>query len=204
MAQTLVLTTCAGGVDSTAEAQTLLERVPHLVGLAPPKRDRLIDLLHRLYPGERYLEPLRPDLLGEELVDRALRDDPELLKAAFGQSVPREQVHNGLTVLTRLAQRRPDAERWLEQVLASDLEALAEPAIRVAIETGRPMGRMLARALRSQPLKEPSRLEPLIPKQTTELLDVGVVVMTQQCARSRGPITSRRRSPGSPTICPIA
>jgi hypothetical protein len=76
VAQTLALTTLAGGVDDKAEARTLLERVPHLAGLAPPKRDRLIELLHRLYPGERYLEPLRPDLLGEELADQGTRRLP--------------------------------------------------------------------------------------------------------------------------------
>jgi tetratricopeptide (TPR) repeat protein len=183
VAQAEALITLAGGVESRAEARTLLGRVPHLAGLAPPKRDRLIDLLHRLYPSERHLEPLRPDLLGEELVDRALSDDPELLKAAFGEGVSGTQVRNGLTVLTRLAQRRPVAERWLEQALASDLEGLAEPAIQVAIETGHSMGKMLAEALEAQPLKDPARLEPLIPWKTGALLDVGVIVMTQQWNR---------------------
>ncbi|MGH6918986.1 MAG: hypothetical protein ACREJ0_14935, partial [Geminicoccaceae bacterium] len=50
VAQAEALITLAGGVDSKAEARTLLERVPHLLGLAPPIRDRLIDLLRRLYP----------------------------------------------------------------------------------------------------------------------------------------------------------
>ena len=89
VAQAEALITLAGGVDNKAEARELLGRVPHLSSVATPKRDRLIDLLHRLYPGERYLEPLRPDLLGEELVDRALSDDAELLKAALGDGVAR-------------------------------------------------------------------------------------------------------------------
>jgi hypothetical protein len=182
VAQALALTTLAGGVDNKAEARTLLERAPNLSGLAPPKLDRLIDLLRRLYPGQRYMEPLQPDLLGEELVDRVLSDDPALLTAGL-KDASLEQVRSALTVLTRLAQRRPDTERWLEAALASDLEGLAEPAIQVAIETGHPMGTMLARVLEKQPLEDPARLEPLIPAKTTELLYVGVVAMAQQWSR---------------------
>jgi hypothetical protein len=126
VAQALALTTLAGGVESKTEAQELLRRVPNLAGLAPPKRDRLIDVLHRLYPGEQHLEPLRPDLLGEHLVGRALDDAPDLLGAALGKGVSRGQVQNGLNVLTRLAQRRSAAERWLEEALATDLEGPAE------------------------------------------------------------------------------
>jgi tetratricopeptide (TPR) repeat protein len=183
VAQALALVTLAGGVENKAEARTLAGRAPNVSGLTPPKRDRLIDLLHRLYPGERYLEPVRPDLLGEDLVDRALCKDPELLKVAFIEDASRDQILNGLTVLARLAQRRPDAERWMEQTLAGDLERLAEPAIQVAIEIGHPMGKILAEALQKQPLGDPSRLEPLIPSKTTELLGVGVVVMAQQWSR---------------------
>ena len=52
------------------------------------------------------------------------------------------------------------------------------------------MGKVLAQALEKQPIGEPFRLEPLIPEQTTELLDVGVVVMTQQWDRMRGRLRS--------------
>ncbi|HEX5080070.1 MAG TPA: tetratricopeptide repeat protein [Geminicoccaceae bacterium] len=183
VAQAVALTTLAGGVNHKAEARMLLAHVPSHFALTPTKRDRLIDLLRRLYPGERYLEPLRPDLLGEELVGKALSDDPALLTAALGGGASQDQVQNALTVLTRLAQRRPDAERWLEQAFAGDLERLAEPAIRVAIETGPPMGKVLAQALTLQPLKEPARLEPMIPGKTAELIEVGVVVLTQQWSR---------------------
>jgi hypothetical protein len=99
VAQALALTTLAGGVDNKAEARTLLERAPNLSGLAPPKLDRLIDLLRRLYPGQRYMEPLQPDLLGEELVDRVLSDDPALLTAGL-KDASLEQVRSALTVLT--------------------------------------------------------------------------------------------------------
>jgi hypothetical protein len=189
--QTMALITLAGGASNRSSTSDIIARTPRLQGAPRALLQDLGNVLSGLYPNplrandqrSRPIEPLRPDLLGEELVDRALSDDPELLEAAFGAGVSGTQIENGLTVLTRLAQRRPAAEQWLEQPLAVDLERLAAPAIQVAIETGHPMGRMLAQALEKQPIGEPSRLEALIPEQTTELLDVGVLVMTQRWDR---------------------
>ena len=184
VAQALALVTLAGGVGGKAEARSLLERAPKLAGLAPPKRDRLIDLLHRLYPGERYLEPIRPDLLGEHLVEQALADDPSLLAAALAG-----QPAAPLTVLTRLARRRPVARRWLEQAFTQDLERLAEPAMQVAIETGDPIGPVLADELERRTkagefldYDKLQRLESAIPEQTTALRELGAAIMTQMRA----------------------
>jgi tetratricopeptide (TPR) repeat protein len=188
--QAMTLITLAGGAPNRSAAIEIMARAPRLRTASRALLDDLGNVLSGLYPNplrangqrDRPIEPLRPDLLGEELVDRALSDDPGLLTAGL-EGVSREQAHSGLTVLTRLARRRPEAARWLEQAFAADLEVLAEPAIHVAIETGHPMGKVLGEALKKQPLEDPSRLEPLIPKQTTELLDVGVVVMAQQWDR---------------------
>ena len=184
VAQTLALLTLAGGVDDKAAARGLLERAPKLAGLVPSKRDRLIDLLHRLYPGERYLEPIRPDLLGEHLVAEALADDPSLLAAAL--VTPAEIP---LTVLSRLAKRRPEARRWLEQAFARELERLAEPAIHVAIETGDPIGPVLAGALAARTeggsfleYDQLRGLEAAIPEHTTALREGATAVMMQMRA----------------------
>ena len=186
--QVLTLVTLAGGVSGTAEARRLLERAPKLAGLAPPKRDRLIDLLHRLYPGERYLEPIRPDLLGEHLVDQALADDPSLLAAALAGS-----PETPLTVLTRLAKRRPAARRWLEQAFAQDLDRLAEPAMRVAIESGDPIGQVLAEELdrRSEVgggilgNELLHRMEQVAPLQTTSLREFCAALIRQLLERAK-------------------
>lgn len=55
---------------------------------------------------------------------------------------------NALSVLTRLAQRRPETGRWLEEVLCRNLEELAERAITVAVNVGDPIGEVLARCIR--------------------------------------------------------
>ena len=49
-----------------------------------------------------------------------------------------------LTRLTRLAQRQENADRGLVQTFRGRLAQLAEPALDVAVETGDPMGRVLA------------------------------------------------------------
>ena len=50
-----------------------------------------------------------------------------------------------LTNLTRLAKRQPAARLWLEQALPCRLSFLAEVAVEVAVETGDPIGLILAR-----------------------------------------------------------
>ncbi len=52
-----------------------------------------------------------------------------------------------LTVLTRLAQRRPAAEEWLRAAFHARLDLLAESALEVAVETGDPIGLGLAREI---------------------------------------------------------
>ncbi|MCP4594793.1 MAG: hypothetical protein GY842_29020 [bacterium] len=57
--------------------------------------------------------------------------------------------YHALTNLTRLARRRQRALHWLEQALAGPrLQQCAELALEVAVETGDPIGRVLAEQLR--------------------------------------------------------
>ena len=57
-------------------------------------------------------------------------------------------VHETLTRLTRLAQRRPECGRWLTESLWGRPE-LAQTALDVAVESGDPIGRRLASLLAS-------------------------------------------------------
>jgi tetratricopeptide (TPR) repeat protein len=67
----------------------------------------------------------------------------------------------GLTRLNRLAQWREEGQRWLEIKLSTDLGGLAEPAVRVAAETGDPIGTVLNRLLGLTP-QDPELLERLL------------------------------------------
>lgn len=60
----------------------------------------------------------------------------------------KEQSYRALTVLTRLAQRRPESSGLLKDALEGRLESLAEVALDVAIDTGDPIGMELAEVLR--------------------------------------------------------
>ena len=109
------LTLCGGAAD-LAEAKVLIERVAELEEMK--LRKSLLGLLRRLYAGGegRVLEPLQPDLLGEELVRQVLEKDEALLSLVLEGSSGAAR-RNALTVLTRLASRRSEARRFLEAAL---------------------------------------------------------------------------------------
>ncbi len=70
----------------------------------------------------------------------------ESAPSAFGEDGPT----HALTVLTRLASRDPEGELLLREVLREEFPALGWDAFAVAIETGDPMGRLLADCIQRQ------------------------------------------------------
>jgi hypothetical protein len=82
--QCTAVATLAGRVDSRAEALRILSHAPLLEGEPAAVVDHVAELLHRLYPGEAWLQGLLPDLLGEHLIKRAAGEDPDLLASVFG------------------------------------------------------------------------------------------------------------------------
>ena len=85
---------------------------------------------------------------------------------------------NILTVLTRLAQRRPEETCRLESAfVVGDLDTLLPVAIAVAVETGDPIGRVLANRVRATPdVTRAERIHDLLPYQTVALMEVAEVV----------------------------
>ncbi len=161
LAQAVATLTLTGGAEKS-RARALLGQV-----LAPPAgRTDLIDhaarFLLRLYRRQHdqapALEPLQPDLLGEELVEQQLKLDADLLDRVLDRATIQE-AQNALTVLTRLARRRPEpAATWLAAAFRGErLEQLAEPALEVAIETGDPVGMVLAREVEERASEELAR-----------------------------------------------
>ncbi len=161
LGQAVAALTLIGGAGQGA-AQALLGRV-----LTPPAgRIDLVALalgrLGRLYGRKQDqgpdLEPLRPDLLGEALVAAELERALALLDQVLDGAAP-EEAQTALTVLTRLAQRRPEpGKAWLASAFRGErLEQLAEPALEVAIETGDPVGIVLAREVEERASRELAR-----------------------------------------------
>jgi tetratricopeptide (TPR) repeat protein len=139
--------TLVGGTTTESQARSLFGRVLDGFPTRPDLPEAILDGLRQMYRGDgdgRFLEPLQPDVLGEELVAEILRRDSRLLDKLL-DGAPPDEGRGTLTVLTRLAQRRPEAEEWLRAAFRGRLEALAENGLEVAVETGDPIGLVLAR-----------------------------------------------------------
>ena len=141
-----------GGAKDLSNTSSLWGRV--LEFELSPENLMILTLVFRdLYgapPGDGHhmIQPLQPDLLGEELVAEALSRDEGLLGRVLDGAKP-EESYSTLTVLTRLARRRPELEKWIGTALHGRLEALAEIALKVVVATGDPLGFKLAEEIES-------------------------------------------------------
>lgn len=75
IAQAMVAATLAGGFATAAEATDMLMGLTLLAGQPAVVVNAVAKLLHDIYPGDKWIEPLQPDLLGEHLIERVLGDD---------------------------------------------------------------------------------------------------------------------------------
>jgi len=148
---------CLAGADDESSAATLLACVPDLD--SAERRGQVARWLHDLYPtasgdlipdGE-WLGPLRPDRLAEQLVTSELVRRHELIPRLFAR-LGEARAARALTVLARAALAQDTATALITQVLVSDVEQLAVPALSVAVETNPIVGVLLARALEGQPV----------------------------------------------------
>jgi hypothetical protein len=82
-----------------------------------------------------------------------------------------QQTNNALTVLTRLAHRKPETTNLLVSALELDLMRQAVSAIEVAQQTGDPIGKVLASLLSVRPdvAHSLAEVESEIPKRTVAL-----------------------------------
>ena len=190
--QGAAVATLAGGALDRDAAAELLSRAPLMEGQTAAVRDRVAELLHRLYPGEAWLQGVLPDLLGEHLIESVTEANPALLHVMFGRDdgVPGlnpGQRRNGLTRLTRLAQRHPERLGWLADLLESNLATLASDAIAVAQETGDPLGTALARALTRRPeaVLDLAALHSAIPTHTVSLREAAQLLAAAQVEAAR-------------------
>ncbi len=134
--------TLIGGVDKD-DALPLIATATQSLALTDDARAALGELLLSHYGDDSDFGGLEPDVLGEELVASCLAEEAALLDHVLDVADERGRT-TALTVLTRLARRRPEEERWLARAFKGHLEELAEPAVAVAVEVGDPIGRVLA------------------------------------------------------------
>ena len=86
VAQAMAVLTLRGGAHARSHAVTILRDIPQLRSRDELELRRIADILHEAYPGERWIEPVLPDLLGEQLLDDELDKDVdgELITLVFG------------------------------------------------------------------------------------------------------------------------
>jgi tetratricopeptide (TPR) repeat protein len=139
-----------GGAESRAEATMAVSRAERtvsadLAGLA----DGLLDAVGSLYASSasgRWARGLEPDLLGEALVRRVGAASLDVMICAV-EDVGEQRTASALRVLTRAAYNNVDGRGLLGRVLAGRLQSLFSAAMSVAIESGEPIGVVLAETL---------------------------------------------------------
>ncbi|MEO0941024.1 MAG: toll/interleukin-1 receptor domain-containing protein [Cyanobacteria bacterium J06642_12] len=168
----------AGGCERDRVAE-VVARVPKLAPETPLSREALGQVFIDLYEVENRIEPLQPDLLGEQLLSSVFQANKTFRTAWVQPSLP-EELRNGLTNLNRLAARQSEAKEWLKDSLLTNLERAAKTGIEVAIEGGDPIGQILANCvLRFNSIELAVELEALLPRQTIVLRELSFVVTEQ-------------------------
>ena len=173
----LPLLTLWGGAGAEPDAEAIVEHA----GTRSVATGPMLDVLRTLYAGHdgRWISGLEPDILGEHLVAKRLVKDKGLLGLALDEATDDQRKHS-LTVLTRLAQRRPMELKWLIQALLGRLETLAILATKVALETGDPIGPALAEAVNAKATPELAKtLMELCPERTVALRELAETTTRQ-------------------------
>jgi hypothetical protein len=76
--QAMATVTLGGGVRSQDEAIELFRRIPILCDQPNAVLAAIGRVLHETYPGDRWIEPVQPDLLGEHLVQIETDKSPDV------------------------------------------------------------------------------------------------------------------------------
>jgi len=84
--QAMAVLTLSRGAADKRSATELISRLPLLSGEKASLVGTIVDLLHETYQGERWIDPVLPDLLGEHLVQVALEDNEAgIFDVVFGE-----------------------------------------------------------------------------------------------------------------------
>jgi hypothetical protein len=88
--QAMATVTLGGGATTQDEAVTILKQIPLLKEENTALLKELSDLLHDVYPGKKWIEPVLPDLLGEHLVQEEMKfgsqETDVIFNLIFGQA----------------------------------------------------------------------------------------------------------------------
>ena len=120
------------GADSEAEGAELLGIVPDLTGESERLCRRLARWVHDMYPfGDRYWNPIEPDLIGERLVARTYGQSADVLASVIDRGNP-AGLHQPVRLLARAAHDDARLRRSLTEIIGLRLRRLCTLAVEQA------------------------------------------------------------------------
>ena len=137
---------------SLDEAASLVARVPDLAESRKRERSRWARWLYDLYPAEPggQLGSVQPDLLAETHVTTRLASNEELARDCLHQ-LPERPASHAMDILARACAHQDAARTLITTALRTELEYLALPAGRTAVQGRADLGPVLAAALLDAP-----------------------------------------------------
>ncbi|GEM_PF-2128413 len=179
VSQAAIFVTLCGEINSESEAEKILGQVPLLSDQTKALRSKIAELLQRLYPSQVRISGVTPDIIGEHLVAQELKKGLELPDIIM--EMDDTYIRNTLTILTRLAQRDRVGEEFLRDLLENHYKRAAHIALKVALETGEPLGKILTEVLKKHPDPELAfGIEKDIPGQTLIMRELALHI-TEIC-----------------------
>jgi hypothetical protein len=181
-----VAVACLFAVTDEGQAQQVLGRVPALADVSGGRRRKIARWLRQLYPPDMPDLPaaapgwwgsLQPDLLAERHVAGQLSADHDLAAGCL-HDLSNDQARKALTILARACVHDRRAAGVLASALRADLATLGVPAVETAVQTGGPLGQILAGVLSTTaaPLELLIAIEQAIPHPTLVLAAADTLV----------------------------
>ncbi len=94
--RTMAAMTLGGGVEREEQGVAAIESLRFFEGQDRSVLVQVARLLHETYPGERWIEPILPDLLGEHLIQREMeKGSDELLDLVLGAKSAQDELSSG-------------------------------------------------------------------------------------------------------------
>jgi tetratricopeptide (TPR) repeat protein len=188
LTRTMARVTLGQPAGTLGEAVALLSSDPALGDLSTAAHNALARTLHELYGRRYWIDPIEPDLLGERLIQRAIEDEGHIiLSTTFAAERSPETRTAAFVVLSRLARWQPvGGVALLHQALEDRLQWLIFDAIEASIQTGGPLGDVLAQQLESFPDSVVAhKIADLVLSNATSLGVLNVVALRQAVESAR-------------------
>lgn len=126
--------------DSGEQASAVRRALPAFFdddGRLDAHLDDHVDMYRRLYPGPHQLAPVRPDLIGHEIVAAVLADEPELVQT-LATTCADDQLVNAMSVLGCALPRHPEFTSAVTDLVKADPDRIGLLGVSAALRVTRP------------------------------------------------------------------